>query len=284
MDFSKQATTAAAPHTSLEDSQACVAARLAHADELLEEENLSAAKTELETALAEARAAPYEIKLQTRAQLALTLAELYLADDEIEKACQMLAEESSFAETTFQLIQATGTPAQKRNVAGYRTQVSDVATQIGLIGHAAPEISVKEWMNGPPVALADLRGRVVLLDFWATWCKPCNQTFPKLKNLHDKYGARDLVILALTRHYMAYGGAADSQKEELELIRAFANKHEVEFRVGVSEDERTQDRYGATGLPTLALVDRAGAVRYTYGSIEDAKFKEVLNRCLDAQT
>ncbi len=231
-----------------------------------------------------ASAASYEIELHTRAQIALTLAQLYLTDDELEKTRQMFAEESSFAETVFQLTQATGTPEQKRSAAGFRAQTRDLATQIRLIGQTAPEISVKEWINGAPATLSSLRGRVVLLEFWATWCKPCNETFPKLKKLHDEYAAQGLVILALTRYYMAYGGTAESQREELELMRGFARKHEVEFRVGVSEDERTQASYGATGLPTLALVDRAGTVRYTYGSIEDPKFKEILKECLNTET
>ena len=271
--------------TASDKPQARVAARLSRAYELQRAGGVDsrAATTEMEVALAEARATPYEIEFRMRVELALALAEAYLHADQLEEARRMIDEEADFAEKIFQIMQATGTPEQKRAAAGGRVQVRDRARQLALIGAEAPEISVKEWINGEAASLASLRGRVVLLEFWATWCQPCREMFPKLRKLDEEYRERGLEVIALTRHYLASRDTASSLAEELELMRSVVAQHDLKFRVGVAEDERTQELYGATGLPTLALVDRTGVVRYAhFGGGEDARFNRILNRCLDA--
>jgi thiol-disulfide isomerase/thioredoxin len=177
-------------------------------------------------------------------------------------------------------MQATGTPEQRRSATSGYLQVRDRATQIALIGQAAPDIAIKTWLKGGPVTLEDLRGRVVLLEFWATWCKPCHEMFPKLKQLHEQESARGLEITAITRHYMAYRGTEESMAEELQLMRTMVTDHGVSFPVGVAEDERLQAVYGANGLPTVVLIDRQGVVRYAGPGAEDWGFDEILEKCL----
>jgi len=237
---------------------------------------LDQAVASLEQALVEARKKPFEIEFQTRIQLAMTLADAYQSVGEIEKARKMLVAEAAFAEKVSQVIQATGTPPQKRAATAGFLQLSDRSIQVGLLGSEAPEISVKEWLVGEPTSLAELRGRVVLLEFWATWCKPCQEMFPKLNELHQIEGPRGLEVIGLTRHYMAYGGTDESKMEERELMLGMVNQHQVGFRVGVAEDERLQAVFGANGLPTIVLVDRKSIVRYA-GPGENTR---VLNRAL----
>jgi thiol-disulfide isomerase/thioredoxin len=265
-----------------ESLQAKVVTMLRHARSLLAEDKRSEAASHLEAALGEARRDPYKVEFRTHIELALTLAEIYLEADDIESARLVLNERAEFAEKIFQIMQATGTTEQKREASGGRIQIRDRARQVALLGAPAPEISVKDWIQGEPVTLESLRGRVVLLEFWATWCKPCREMFGKLKKLDEEYRERGLDILALTRHYFAYRGTAESMTEELELMRKTVSEHELPFRVGVSETERTQELYGATGMPTLCLIDRRGIVRYAhFGGGEDPKFNEILNRCLN---
>jgi thiol-disulfide isomerase/thioredoxin len=274
----------AAEGAAAESLQARVTDSLRRARSLLSEDKLEAAASELETTLAASRETPYKVEFRTHIELALALAEIYLEGDWIEKARALLAERAGFAEKIFQIMQATGTNDQKREAAGGRIQIRDRARQVSLLGAAAPEISVRDWLVGEPATLETLRGRVVLLEFWATWCKPCKEMFGKLKGLDKEYSVRGLEILALTRHYFAYRGTADSQAEELELMRKTVEEHGLEFRVGVSETERTQELYGATGMPTLCLIDRRGIVRYAhFGGGDDQRFNEILNRCLDEQ-
>lgn len=258
-----------------------VAAYLADAFELRRSGDRQAALERLETALGEARSFPYEIEFRTRVDVATTLAEVYLAEDETARARTMLREEADFAERIFQIVQAQGTAEQKRAAAGGRIQLRDRARQLEILGSRAPEISIQTWIQGEPVTLRELRGRVVLLEFWATWCKPCQEMFPKLRRLDEEYRERGLEIIALTRHYMAYRATAESKEQELELMRKMTGEHGLSFRIGVAEDERVQEEYGATGLPTLALIDRRGIVRYAhFGGGVDPKFEETLRSCL----
>jgi thiol-disulfide isomerase/thioredoxin len=243
--------------------------------------NLVEGTVELEKAMTEARATPYEIEFQTRVQLAMNLADLYQSVGEIQKACAMLVEESAFAEKISQVMQATGTPSQKRAATGGYLQVRDRSTQMKLLGQEAPEISVKEWIKGGPASLADFRGGVVLLEFWATWCKPCQEMFPKLKKLHEDHGSTGLEVIALTRHYLAYRGPAESMAEERQLMLSMVTDHNVSFHVGIAEDERLQGIYGANGLPTVVLIDRTGVIRYAGPGEADELFDKVLHECLE---
>ncbi|MDX6693777.1 MAG: hypothetical protein QOF02_1380 [Blastocatellia bacterium] len=260
-----------------------LAASLESALELRVAGDVGGAMNELERALAEARQTPYEIKFQTRVRLATMLTGSYLAAGKIERAREMLAEESVYAENIYGLIQATGSAAEKRMANADRVQIRDLVIQLNLVGQRAPEIDIAQWIGGERTSLAELRGQVVLLEFWATWCKPCHEMFPKLKELHEAHAARGLNILALTRHYLAYGGGDNSRAEELELIRRFVSERELPFPVGIAEDERLQAVYGATGLPAIVLIDRRGIIRYRFGSGGDALFQQLLEECLNEQ-
>jgi len=129
------------------------------------------------------------------------------------------------------------------------------------------------------VTLADLHGRVVMLEFWATWCKPCQEMFPKLTSLYEQESKNGLEILGITRHYMAYGGTDEAKKEELDLIHKTVSDNGVTFRVAVADDERLQTAYGANGLPTVVLIDRNGFVQYAGPGGEDPAFATSLRKC-----
>jgi hypothetical protein len=138
--------------------QATVKEHLARAHALRREGDLPGLIAELEAAYAQARETPYELEFQTRIQLASELSEAYLGAGEAGKARGLLDEEAAFAEKIFQLVQATGTPEQRRAAAGGRVQIRDRARQAALLGTGAPEISVKHWVKGEPATLSSLRG------------------------------------------------------------------------------------------------------------------------------
>ena len=259
--------------TVAETPQAFVSRGIDHADRLRSRGEPVAAASELEKSLQVARATPYEIEFATRIRLGITLADVYLALNRLEDAVGFLADETAFAEKISQIMQATGTSTQKRSAMSGYLQIRDRGTQIGLLGKSAPEIDLKVWLRGDPVTLADLRGRIVLLEFWATWCKPCQEMFPKLTALYDQESKNGLEIIAITRHYMAYKGTLEARNDELDLMRKTLDQHGVKFRVAVAEDEGLQRLYGANGLPTLVLVDRQGLVRYAGPGGEDPVFK-----------
>jgi thiol-disulfide isomerase/thioredoxin len=260
--------------------QAVVSGGLDRASELQSFGKLEEAATELEKSLQVARATPYEIEFLTRIRLGLTLADVYLSLNRIDDARTFLAEEVAFAERISQIMQATGTLNQKRSAMSGYLQIRDRTSQIGLLGQLAPALDLDTWLVGDPVTVAELRGRVVLLEFWATWCKPCQEMFPKLTALYERESKNGLEILGITRHYMAYSGTPEAKAEELNLMRTLLTEHRVRYPVAVTPDETLQRVYGANGLPTVVLVDRQGIVRYAGPGGEDPAFEKQFQICL----
>lgn len=260
--------------------QTLVSAGIDRAEQLRAAGKLDEAAIELEQCVQAARAKPYDMEFATRIRLGMTLADLYLALNRAEDAGAFLAHEVAFAERISQVMQATGTPNQKRAAMSGYLQIRDRATQIALVGRPAPEIDLRMWLSGEPVSIADLRGRVVMLEFWATWCKPCQEMFPKLMSLYEQEAKNGLEIVAITRHYMAYGGTVEAKNEELNLMRKMISDHGVTFSVAVADDEKLQATYGANGLPTVVLLDREGFVQYAGPGGEDPALEKMLRHCL----
>ena len=260
--------------------QALVSAGIDLADQLRLRGELQAAAQTLEKGVQAARSTPYEIEFATRIRLGMTLADVYLALNRACDAAAFLSEEAAFADKIAQIMQATGTPHQKRSAISGYLQIRDRGAQIGLLGQPAVDLELNIWLVGAPITLEELRGKVVLLEFWATWCKPCQEMFPKLTALYDRQAGSGFEIIALTRHYMAYKGPLEARNEELDLMRKTVNEHGVRFRVAVAEDERWQTLYGANGLPTVVLIDRRGIVKYAGPGGEDPIFQKALEQCL----
>ncbi len=260
--------------------QELVAGGLDRASELQSFGKIAEAAAELEKSLQAARATPYDIEFQTRIRLGMMLSDVYLSLNRTDEAHAFLAEEVAFAERISQIMQATGALNQKRSAMSGYLQIRDRAAQIALLGKPAPELTIATWIVGEPVTLADLRGNVVLLEFWATWCKPCQEMFPKLTALYEREASQGLEIAAITRHYMAYAGTPEAKEEELNLMRQMVAKHEVTFPVGVAADEQLQTLYGANGLPTVALLDRRGVVLYAGAGGDDPVFEKRLRAAL----
>lgn len=259
-------------------------AALDRASELLEEGKLEAAIAELETGLSDARRATGATDSQSRTALATMLADIYQEAGEFLKARDMLAEEVAHLEKRFESAKATASPFEKRKVFTDLTVLRDNHTRVSLINQQAPEVTVKHWINSQPLSLAALRGEVLLLEFWATWCRSCIESFPKIKKLHEEHAGRGLRVIGLTRHYYTSPGPFDSAEKELELIHKTVRDNELVFPVGVAEDASLQMLYGAIGLPTVALIDRRGVVRgygrFDGGETSDPVFEEMIERCL----
>jgi thiol-disulfide isomerase/thioredoxin len=151
---------------------------------------------------------------------------------------------------------------------------------------APPDISAAAWIDQTPVKLADLRGKVVLLDFWATWCVPCRQTIPKLNALHRKYGGRGLVVLGLTDFEGNVEGRGVTRAEETAYLRRFKREKSIGYGFAVSDDKKTALGYGVASIPTAVLLDRRGRVRFiTISADEDeaALLTKMIVKLLDEQ-
>jgi thiol-disulfide isomerase/thioredoxin len=133
-----------------------------------------------------------------------------------------------------------------------------------LYGKPAPELSASRWLDSSPLSLSELRGKVVLLDFWAMWCPPCVKAFPYLRELQTKHGDKGLAIIGVTRFY-GRSDASDNlnREQEWQALQAFKRKHQLSWPVAVGKmDDLTNDeRFGVQGLPVTFLLDRRGNVR-----------------------
>jgi len=143
-----------------------------------------------------------------------------------------------------------------------------------LVGKSAAPLAddVQAWVNGEAMKDEDLKGKVVLLDFWAVWCGPCIATFPHLKEWNEQYGEKGLVIVGLTQYYN-FKWDDDTNKasrskdkltaeEENEMLRKFAEHHSLHHRFAVQkEGSSLADYYAVSGIPHVVLLDQEGKVR-----------------------
>ncbi|HKP46161.1 MAG TPA: TlpA disulfide reductase family protein [Pyrinomonadaceae bacterium] len=125
-----------------------------------------------------------------------------------------------------------------------------------------PEIVAAQWIDQAPVKLADLRGQVVLLDFWAPWCGPCRYTFPKLQQWYTAYKDKGLVILGMTTYSGETDGRRATHGEELVYLQNFKKKNRLPYGFAVAETAVNDLNYGVFTIPMSFLIDRQGRIRY----------------------
>jgi thiol-disulfide isomerase/thioredoxin len=144
-----------------------------------------------------------------------------------------------------------------------RTRIQKNIHLLSLEGKPAPPLEIREWLGLKPATLAELRGRPVLLFFWAHWCGDCKWQAQILAELKKEYGSRGLVLIGPTQRYgYAASGQEAGPAEELKYIDDVRRRYYAELAdmpVPVSQDNFKN--YGASTTPTLVLLDDQGLVR-----------------------
>lgn len=151
----------------------------------------------------------------------------------------------------------------------------------------APDLKVTEWIGSDAIELSQYRGKVVLLDFWATWCGPCIATFPRLRNWHKKFSADDFVLIGVTQYYGVQDGKNMSKLQELDYLQEFRDKHKLPYAFAVASPGEAQMKYGISAYPTTVLLDRNGVVRYIgigSGLEESENLEDMIKKVLKEET
>ena len=120
----------------------------------------------------------------------------------------------------------------------------------GNIGSEMPEFKVRD-LQGREISSSDLRGKVVLIDFWATWCQPCKKEMPGYQRLLERYGSEGFAIV---------GFKFDTMKDTEDPV-VFAKEIGVRYPLAVATDDIKQKFGGIEGLPTTMIYDREGVLR-----------------------
>ena len=157
---------------------------------------------------------------------------------------------------------------------------------LSLEGKPAPPIDVSEYLGSKPLALAELKGKVVILFFWAHWCSDCKMQSPILARLLMKYGSQGLSVVAPTQRYGYVAGGKDAPPdEELRYIRSVRDaSYGFLATQPVPVSEANHVRYGVSSTPTLVLVDRAGVVRlYHPGRMTEEELEPIVRGLVTAR-
>jgi cytochrome c biogenesis protein CcmG/thiol:disulfide interchange protein DsbE len=135
----------------------------------------------------------------------------------------------------------------------------------------APDFNLSQ-LDGPTLRLSSYRDKIVLLDFWATWCAPCREETPNLVNLQKEYGDRGLQIIGV------------SMDDSAEPVHAFYRQFHMNYPV-VMGNAKTGELYGGVlGLPIAFLIDRNGRIYKKHvGATDPAVFEKEINLLLGTQ-
>lgn len=136
------------------------------------------------------------------------------------------------------------------------------AFAVPKVGETAPDLTQFKLEGDLP----DLKGRILLVDFWASWCAPCRKSFPVMKELHDKFNARGLRIVAIS---------VDEKKLDMD---GFLKKNPAPFTIVRDPNGKAPEAFGAEKMPTSFIIGADGKVVAVHGGFDgESTRKEYLN-------
>ena len=146
----------------------------------------------------------------------------------------------------------------------------DALAALPRIGEAAPAFSLPT-LAGRSIRLSALRGKVVFLDFWASWCVPCRDEFPVLQRLHERYRERGLRVVGVT------------VDQDASNARGFLDRARARFLILHDANREVAEKYSPPSMPTSFVIDREGILRHInrgFEASDAAKFDRQIRALL----
>ncbi|MFO7982245.1 MAG: TlpA disulfide reductase family protein [Desulfuromonadales bacterium] len=136
------------------------------------------------------------------------------------------------------------------------------------VGSMAPDFTLTD-MHGENVSLSDYRGKVVFLNFWATWCPPCREEMPSMERLHESMGGKDFVILAV------------NVEKDKKAVENFLRGTPYSFKILLDPEGQAQSAYRVYRYPESYLIDKDGRIIEHYLGARDWSSVDFMNRIKD---
>jgi len=137
-----------------------------------------------------------------------------------------------------------------------------------LIDRPAPALKVNSLRKGEALDVGALKGKVVVVDFWATWCGPCRATMPHLSALYEKYQGEGFQLIGIS-------------DEKAEVVKPFLEKNPLPYPIGLDAEGEISRKYIVSALPTLVGIDRKGTIREVFfGAGHDAQLEGTIKTLL----
>jgi peroxiredoxin len=133
-----------------------------------------------------------------------------------------------------------------------------------LVGSPAPDFTVDRIDGKGKIQMSSLKGKVVVVDFWATWCEPCKKSFPKLQGLYVKYNASGVEIVGISQD--------DETGPELSK---FGESFGAKFPLGWDNDKVVAKKYDLKSMPSSFVIDKNGIVRFAHLGYHDGDEDEI---------
>lgn len=152
-------------------------------------------------------------------------------------------------------------------VVGYAPSVWSMGGRVPAVGMPAADFTLED-LQGTPRSLADYRGKVIVLNFWATWCKPCTTEMPAMQAAYERLKDKGLVVVAV------------NELENEARVRQHIEEYRHTFPVLLDRKNEVANLYGVFGLPVTVFIDGKGVVQeYVKGSLlTEQKIQEVFDR------
>jgi thiol-disulfide isomerase/thioredoxin len=209
------------------------------------------------------------------------LAEKVLPADKLKSELEQFVKEGK-ASTSVKEILKRNFIAEKKSEDGFDTYVKALEreaylklieeTKKDMLEQKSPQFALKN-LSGETVSLENLKGKVIIVDFWATWCGPCKASFPGMQNMVTKYKDNPNVQFLFIDSW-----ERGEPAEKLKNVGEFIDQNKYAFNVLMDTDDSVIEKFKVDGIPTKFIIDKTGLIRFKsvgYGGNDDKLAKEI---------